>query len=44
MLSKIARGTFLLLLAGMIVAWALQAAKSEAPDSSNDQPVWIVFA
>ena len=29
MLNKIARGAFLLLLAGMIVAWAFQAVKSE---------------
>jgi hypothetical protein len=44
MLSKIARGAYLLLLTVMIAAWALSAAKSEPAEQSNEQPVWIVFA
>jgi hypothetical protein len=43
MLNKIVRGAFLLLLAGMIVAWAFQAVKSEPVDQPNDPPIWIVF-
>ncbi len=43
MLNKIARGAFLLLLAGMIVAWAFQAVKSEPASQPNEEPVWIIF-
>jgi hypothetical protein len=44
MLSKIARGAFLLLMTGMIVAWALQTAMSATPQLDTEQAVWIVFA
>ena len=46
MLSKMARGTFLLMLAVMVVAWALSLGKSEAQDPQNDQPAepWSIYS
>jgi hypothetical protein len=44
MISKIARGVYLLILAGMVAAYALSSAKSEAPKPHIDQPTWIIFA
>ena len=38
MLSKLARGTFLLILAVMIARWALSASKSNPADPNTDQP------
>jgi hypothetical protein len=43
MLSKIARSAYLLILVGMVVAYALSTAKTEAPDPHNDPPSWIIF-
>jgi hypothetical protein len=43
MISKIARGVYLLILAGMVAAYALSSAKSEAPTPHIDQPTWIIF-
>jgi hypothetical protein len=44
MISKIARGVYLLILAGMVAAYALSSAKSEAPKPHIDRPTWIIFA
>lgn len=44
MISKIARGAYLVILAGMIAAYALSLAKNEAPKPQNDQLTWIIFA
>jgi hypothetical protein len=44
MLSKMARGTFLLILAVMIAAYAFSAAKSDQPAPRDDQPVWRMYA
>ena len=44
MLSKMARGTFLVILAVMIAAYALSVAKSEQPAPSDDQQVWRMYA
>jgi hypothetical protein len=44
MLSKIARGTVLLILAVMIAAWAWSAGKSSASDQQNDQPVGRMYS
>jgi hypothetical protein len=38
MLSKVARGTFLLILAAMVVAWAWSASKSNHTDPNNGPP------
>jgi hypothetical protein len=43
MINKIARGAYLLILAGMVAAYALSPAKSEAPELRSDQPTWIIF-
>ena len=39
MLNKIARGAFLLLLAGMIVAYAVTATSSKPPQPKADQTI-----
>ena len=45
MISKVARGAYLLILAGMVVAYAaLSLAKSEAPEPQIDPPTWTIFA
>jgi hypothetical protein len=44
MLSKMARGAFLLLLAVMIAAYALSAAKSEQPAPRDEQRTWRMYA
>jgi hypothetical protein len=38
MLNKMARGTFLFILAVMVVAWAWSASKSNHTDPNNVQP------
>lgn len=37
MFSKVARGAFLLILAVMIVSWAVTASKSKPAEPQNDQ-------
>ena len=37
MFARLARGAFLLLLAGMIAAYAFSATKSSAPEPQTDQ-------
>jgi hypothetical protein len=46
MLSKIARGTFVVLLAAMVVAWAFSLRKNEAPEPQNGEPaeLWNLYA
>ena len=44
MISKVARGAYLLILAAMVAAYALSPAKSEAPKPQNDPPIWTMFA
>jgi hypothetical protein len=46
MLAAVARGTYLLLVGVMIVAWALSLGHSEAPAPQNDQPVeaWSIYS
>jgi hypothetical protein len=46
MLTKMARATFLLTLAVMVVAWALSLGKSEAQAPQNEQPaqVWDIYS
>lgn len=45
MFSKMARGTFLLMLAVLVVTWALSFSKSEAQDPQNDWPTepWSIY-
>jgi len=44
MLSKIARGAILFILAIMIAAWAMSAGKADPPDPSGAEPIWRVFS
>jgi hypothetical protein len=45
MLSKVARGTFLLILAAMIVSWAISVgAKSSPVDQESDQPIERMYS
>jgi hypothetical protein len=39
MLGRLARGAYMLIVAGMIVAWAMSAGKSSPAEPTNDQPV-----
>jgi hypothetical protein len=43
MISKIARGAYLLILAAMVAAYALSPAKSEAPKPHSEPPTWTIF-
>lgn len=43
MISKIARGAYLLIIAAMIAAYALSPAKSAAPKSHSERPAWTIF-
>lgn len=46
MFSKVARGAFLLILAVMIVSWAVTASKSKPAEPQNDQPIeqWYIYS
>ena len=46
MLAAVARGTYLLVVGVMIVAWALSQAHSEAPAPQNDIPdePWSIYS
>lgn len=46
MLAAVARGTYLLVVGVMIVAWALSLARSEAQEPQGDQPteVWSIYS
>ncbi len=46
MLSTMVRATFLLMLAVLVVAWAVSLGKSDAPEPQNDQPVeqWNIYS
>ncbi len=39
MLGRLARGAYMLIVAVMIVAWAISASKSSPAEPKNDQPV-----
>jgi len=45
MLGKMARGTFLLMIAVMVVVWAVSLSKSEAQDPLSDWPTepWSIY-
>ena len=43
MLGRLARGTYMLTVAVMIVAWAMSATKSSPAEPTNDQPVGLVL-
>ena len=46
MFSKVARGAFLLILAAMVVSWAMSVGKTSPADPQSDQPVerWSMYA
>ena len=46
MLEKMARATFLLMLAVMVVAWALSLGNGEAQDPQNEPPAqhWVIYS
>jgi hypothetical protein len=46
MFAAVARGTYLLLVGVMIVAWALSLGHSDAQVPQNDQPteVWSIYS
>jgi hypothetical protein len=46
MFSKVARGTFLLILAVMVVSWVMSVGKTSPADPQNDQPVerWYMYS
>jgi hypothetical protein len=44
MIKTIARGAYLLILAGMVAAYAFTPAKGEVPDPTSTEPIWVVFA
>lgn len=46
MLAAVARGTYLLVIGVMIVAWALAQARSETPATQNDIPdePWSIYS
>jgi hypothetical protein len=39
MIGRLARGAYMLIVAGMIVAWAMSASKSSPAEPKNDQVV-----
>jgi hypothetical protein len=39
MLGRLARGAYVLIVAGMVVAWAMTASKSSPAEPTNEQPV-----
>lgn len=39
MIGRLARGVYMLIVAGMIVAWAVSASKSSPAEPKNDQAV-----
>jgi hypothetical protein len=45
MFAKMARGTFLLMIAVMVVAWALSLNKSDASAPQDEQPAepWSIY-
>jgi hypothetical protein len=43
MLKKIARGAILLLLGGMIVAWAMSVGKPDPDVPADQQQIWRIF-
>jgi hypothetical protein len=44
MMSKLARAAFLLVLALMVVSWAVSASKSRPAEPQNDQLTWQMYA
>ena len=46
MLGKMARATFLLMLAVMVVAWAVSLGKTDASAQQNEQPAetWTIYS
>ncbi len=45
MISKLARGAFLVILAAMVVSWAVSISKSSPVDTQSDQPEapWSIY-
>jgi hypothetical protein len=41
MIGRLARGAYMLIVAGMIVVWAISATKSSPAEPKNDQAVVI---
>ncbi len=39
MLGRLARGAYVLIVAGMVAAWAMTASKSSPAEPTNEQPV-----
>ena len=39
MLGRLARGTYVLVVAAMVAAWAMSASKSSPAEPKNEQPV-----
>jgi hypothetical protein len=44
MFSKIARGAFLLVLAVMVVSWAMSIGKSNPTDQQNEEPTGRMYS
>jgi hypothetical protein len=44
MFGKLARGAFLLILAVMVVSWAVTASKSRPAEPQNDQPTGRMYS
>lgn len=46
MLATMARGTYLLMVAVMVVAWAFSLSHSDAQEPQNDQPTeqWFIYS
>ena len=44
MIARIVRAAYLLILAVMVVAYALAPAKSEAPKPRSDHPTWAIYS
>jgi len=44
MFSKIARGAFLLVLAVMVVSWAMSTSKSSPAEPETDQPAGHMYS
>ena len=43
MLNKLARGAVLVILAAMVVAWAVSVGKSTPAESQDTQPLWQMY-
>jgi hypothetical protein len=39
MLGRLARGAYMLIVVGMVVAWAMSASKSSPAEPTNEKPI-----